>query len=200
MKAVVLLSGGIDSTVMLYEVIKQGYEVRALSFDYGQRHKYELQCAKRITDYLQVEHIVLSLDLASIQSPLLSDRGRKLGNMYVPARNTIFLSHAVALCETVGAESIFIGANADDYNGYPDCRIEYIKAFEEAANLGSATGSYKVIAPLIDLDKQDIVKMGRGLGVNFDMTSSCYSPSVEGKPCLVCDACLLRERVLSCTK
>lgn len=199
MKAVVLLSGGIDSTVVLYGALEQGYDVTALSFDYGQRHAYELECAKRITAHRNVPHIVQALPLPHMKSPLLDREATKQGNMYVSGRNTLFLSYALALCESIRAPHIFIGANADDFSGYPDCRPEYIRAFQRVANLAGVHQGYEILAPLINLSKQDIVTKGRALGVDFTMTSSCYAP-VDGVACGVCDACILRERALKCTQ
>lgn len=199
MKAVVLLSGGIDSTVVLYSALDQGYNVTALSFDYGQRHAYELECAARIAAHRNVPHIVQSLALSHVKSPLLDREATKKGNMYVPARNTLFLSYALALCESIAAPHIFIGANADDFSGYPDCRPDYIRAFQRVANLAGVQQGYEIRAPLINLNKQEIVLKGHALGVDFDMTSSCYAP-VDGVACGICDACELRERALACIK
>ena len=199
MKAVVLFSGGIDSTVVLYEALSAGYDVTALSFNYGQRHVTELEHARSTAARLKIPHHIQPVSLSYVKSPLLDGDAHKEGNMYVPARNTLFLSFALALCESVGATNIFIGANADDFAGYPDCRPVYMKAFKDLANLAGLQRGYQIHAPLINLSKQEIVKRGHELGVDFDSTSSCYAP-LSGQPCNVCDACVLRAKALQCTK
>lgn len=208
--AVVLLSGGLDSTTVLAIAKDQGYDPFALSFRYGQRHIVELEAARRVAEALGVfRHVVAEIDLrvfggsaltADIDVPkhgssteLISD---EIPTTYVPARNTIFLSFALAYAETVGAQDIFIGVNALDYSGYPDCRPEYIAAFETMANLATKAGvggaAITIHTPLIEMTKADIVRTGLALGVDYGMTSSCYDPSSSGQPCGHCDSCLLR--------
>lgn len=209
-KAVVLLSGGLDSTTVLAIAKSEGYQVYALSFSYGQRHNIELEKAKKIAAHFQVaDHAIISIDLRRIGgSALTSDievpKERSLSEMeknipvtYVPARNTIFLSFALGWAETLGISDIFIGVNALDYSGYPDCRPEYIAAFEHLANLATSAGvenrlSFHIHTPLINLTKAEIIKQGLSLGVDYSLTHSCYDPSPEGKACGRCDSCLLR--------
>lgn len=208
--AVVLLSGGLDSTTVLAIAKKQGFEPFALSFRYGQRHAVELAAADRVANSIGVSrHVIADIDLrvfggssltsdadvpkhGSVQE--LDDEG--IPSTYVPARNTIFLSFALAYAETVGAEDIFIGVNALDYSGYPDCRPEYIEAFERMANLATRVGvegsKLTIHTPLISLTKAEIVRTGTALGVDYGLTSSCYDPSPTGQPCGGCDSCLLR--------
>ncbi len=211
-KCVVLLSGGIDSSTTLAIARSQGYEVFALSFCYGQRHAVELERAKDMARSMRVtNHTILNIDLGQIGgSALTSDinvpKDRKVSDMgndipitYVPARNTIFLSFALALAEVAGADTIFIGANALDYSGYPDCRPEYLSAFESMANLATKAGvsgksKFKIIAPLINLTKGEIIKKGLELGVDFSLTLSCYDPDPEGRACMRCDSCILRKK------
>jgi 7-cyano-7-deazaguanine synthase len=211
-KAVVLLSGGLDSTTTFAIAKSLGYEIYAITFQYGQRHEAELNAAKRVADYFQVaQHIVVQIDLRTFGgSALTSDipvpKGRALDEMsqdipvtYVPARNTIFLSFALAWAEVLGANDIFIGVNALDYSGYVDCRPEYIEAYQHMANLATKAAvegrqKLSIHAPLIDLTKAEIVKKGLELGVDYSITSTCYDPSVEGKACGECDACLLRMK------
>ena len=208
-KAVILVSGGLDSATCLAWAIHEGYEVHALSFDYGQRHKMELTSAKKICRYFKVKnHQIFKLNLRSFGgSALTADiavpKNRSLKKMgkagipvtYVPARNTIFLSLALAYAETVKAFNLVIGVNALDYSGYPDCRPEFIKAFEKLANLATKEGvegkKFKIHTPLLKLTKAEIIKKGVKLGVDYSLTSSCYSPE-KGKPCGRCDSCLLR--------
>ncbi|HET8576784.1 MAG TPA: 7-cyano-7-deazaguanine synthase QueC [Methylomirabilota bacterium] len=210
--AVVLLSGGLDSATTLAVARAEGHECYALSFDYGQRHARELESARRVAVALGAkEHLVLRLDLRAIGgSALTADiavpKGRSQEAMasgipvtYVPARNTIFLSHALAWAEVLGAQDIFIGVTAIDYAGYPDCRPEYIEAFERMANLATKAGvegrsRFIVHTPLITLSKGEIVKLGAGLGVDFALTWSCYEPQPDGGPCGHCDSCLLRKK------
>jgi 7-cyano-7-deazaguanine synthase len=212
MKAVCLLSGGLDSSTCLALARRDGYECYALSFDYGQRHRIELQAAARIAESLgAAEHWTAMIDLRMFgQSALTSDvdvpKGRSEAEMgkeipvtYVPARNTIFLSFALAWAEVLEAADIFIGVNALDYSGYPDCRPEYIHAYERMANLATKAGvegrtRLKIHTPLIRLSKGEIVKLGRQLGVNFALTHSCYDPDASGRPCGLCDSCLLRRK------
>lgn len=209
-KAVVLLSGGLDSTTVLAIARAQGYDVYGLSFSYGQRHIWELAAATRIARAMQVkEHRVITLDLRSFGgSALTADlevpKGRAPEEMtsgipitYVPARNTIFLAFTLAWAEVLGANDIFIGVNALDYSGYPDCRPEFIAAFEAMANLATKAGvegrqRLQIHAPLIAMSKAEIIRKGRELGVDYSLTSSCYDPSSTGSPCGLCDSCVLR--------
>jgi 7-cyano-7-deazaguanine synthase len=211
-KAVVLSSGGIDSTTTLAMAKAEGYEVYSLSFNYGQRHARELQAAKRVTEALGVkEHLILDLDLKKIGGSALTDaievpKARNEKEMrqgipvtYVPARNTIFLSYALAWAERLGAADIFIGVTAIDYSGYPDCRPEYIRAFEQMANLALKAAvegrlRIRIHTPLIQLTKAQIIRKGQELGVDYGLTYSCYDPSAEGKACGRCDSCLLRKK------
>ena len=211
-QAVLLASGGLDSTTLLALATKEGYAVNALTFRYGQRHSIEVDRARRIaTHYHVVRHVVADIDLRTFGGSALTgdsevpkDRTAALiagdiPSTYVPARNTIFLSFALAWAEVLGACDIFIGVNALDYSGYPDCRPEYIRAFEAMANLATRAGveggqRLSVRTPLIDLSKRQIVELGSALGVDFAMTSSCYDPSSEGIACGRCDACQLRKR------
>ncbi|MGO4881902.1 MAG: 7-cyano-7-deazaguanine synthase QueC [Bryobacteraceae bacterium] len=211
-KAVCLLSGGLDSSTCLALARREGYECYALSFDYGQRHRVELQAAARVAQALgAARHVVAHIDLRQIgHSALTADldvpKGRSPLDMsqgipvtYVPARNTIFLSFALAWAEVLEAPDIFIGVNALDYSGYPDCRPEYIEAFEHMANLATKAGvegtmRTRIHTPLINLSKAEIVKLGRDLGLDFSLTHSCYDPDTEGRPCGQCDSCLLRRK------
>ncbi len=216
-KAVVLLSGGLDSTTTLAIAKSEGYEVYALSFDYGQRHEVELRQARIIAEkYGVVKHLVLNFNLRDIGGSALTDdievpKGRtatvkdnEIPITYVPARNTIFLSFALGWAESLEAGDIFIGANAVDYSGYPDCRPEYIRAFEDMANLATKISvegglKFKVQTPLITLTKADIIKKGQQLGVDYSITWSCYDPVLvddtidpEYAPCMQCDSCNIR--------
>jgi len=209
-KAIVLLSGGLDSATCLLIAKREGFEVFALSFDYGQRHRVELERARGLAARHGVwEHRVIALDLPGRAASALTDPSKtvpkdSLGKeaipaTYVPARNTLFLAHAVAWGETIGAGDIFIGANSLDYSGYPDCRPEYLEAFQRMANLGTKAGiegslTFRVHAPLIRMTKGQIVARAAELGLDFGLTSSCYDPSEEGVPCGRCDSCLLREK------
>ena len=207
--AVVLLSGGMDSAVAAAEAREQGFELNALSFRYGQRHGAELDAARRVAKSLgAARHVVLDLDLRQFGGsalttdvPLPTDRsldviGTGVPVTYVPARNTIFLSCALGWAEALGALDIFIGVNALDYSGYPDCRPEFIVAFERLANLATRAGTegrrFAVHAPLLRLTKRDIVQRGRALGVDFGLTRTCYDLTDDGIACGVCDACRLR--------
>jgi len=208
-KAVVLLSGGLDSTTVAAIAKAEGFSVYALSFDYGQTHKAELKAAARVAAKQQVaRHIVLKVDLSAFGGSALTGdaeipKGRSLEEMgegipvtYVPARNTVFLSLALAWAESLQVTDIFIGVNALDYSGYPDCRPEFIRAFEAMANLGTKIGSegkrITIHTPLIAMTKREIVRKGLELGVDYGMTVTCYDASDEGEACGECDACLLR--------
>ncbi len=211
-RAVVLLSGGLDSTTALATAQAEGFQCHALSFDYGQRHGRELDSARRVAAALGAkEHLVLRLDLRAIGgSALTADipvpKGRSHEAMsagipvtYVPARNTIFLSHALAWAEVLESQDIFIGVNALDYSGYPDCRPEYIEAFQRMANLATRAGvegrsRLTIHTPLIHLTKAQIVQRGVELGVDFGLTWSCYEPRPDGRACGACDSCLLRQK------
>ncbi len=209
--AVVLLSGGVDSSTTLALAMDRGYDVVALSFDYGQRHKVELEAAKRVAESLKVKrHIVFPLNLAVFGGSALTANigvpkhreperiGHNIPITYVPARNTVFLSVALALAEVIGAATIFIGANAVDYSGYPDCRPEFIEAFEKMANLATRSGvegrKISIMAPLIDKSKAEIIKLGTRLGLDYSLTLSCYDPDADGLACGACDSCLLRRK------
>jgi 7-cyano-7-deazaguanine synthase len=210
--AVVLLSGGLDSTTTLAIAKHEGYEACALSFRYGQRHEFELQAARRIAAIFNVhQHVITTIDLrtfggSALTSDMAVPKGRSLDQMtadipvtYVPARNTIFLSFALAWAEVLGANDIFLGVNALDYSGYPDCRPEYIAAYEQMANLATKAGveahqRIKIHTPLIALTKSQIIRRGLDLGVDYSLTSSCYDPSESGEGCGQCDACLLRVK------
>lgn len=211
-RAVVLLSGGLDSATALAVARSQGFETYALSFRYGQRHAVELECARVLADALgAARHVVADIDLRVFgQSALTADipvpKGRELQRIgegipvtYVPARNTIFLSFATAWAEVLGAADIFIGVNALDYSGYPDCRPAFIEAFARMANLATRAGveghtELHIRTPLIALGKAAIIRLGTGLGVDYALTSSCYDPAPGGRPCGGCDSCLLRAR------
>jgi 7-cyano-7-deazaguanine synthase len=207
-RAVVLLSGGLDSATTLAICRSEGFEPCALSFDYGQRHQLELEAAKRVAASLGAqEHRIALIDLRVFGGSALTDdiavpKEREAGNAneipitYVPARNTIFLSYALAWCEVLGAADIFIGANAIDYSGYPDCRPEFISAFERLANVATKSGvegtTLQIHAPLISMSKAEIIRKGTELGVDFALTHSCYDPSSDGVACGECDSCRLR--------
>jgi len=212
--AVLLLSGGLDSATLLALATSEGYAVHALSFDYGQRHSTELSAARKIAKrYGVVQHLVAKIDLrvfggsaltADIPVPKdrqLDDQHNEVPVTYVPARNTIFLSYALALAEVVGAKDIFIGVNALDYSGYPDCRPEFIASFERMANLATRAAvessdgpAIRIRVPLIELSKRGIIELGLRLGVDYSMTMSCYDPTPDGEACGRCDACQLRRR------
>lgn len=209
-KAVVLLSGGLDSTTALAIARSAGYEIYAMSFRYGQRHSLELESASRVAKAIGVEkHLIVDFDLRAIggsaltdQIPVPKERGAEqiasgIPVTYVPARNTIFLAFALAWAEVLGAQDIFIGVNALDYSGYPDCRPEYIEAFETMANLATKAGvegrlRLKIHTPLIAMTKAEIIRTGLRLGVDYSLTHSCYDPSPQGVSCGKCDSCLLR--------
>jgi 7-cyano-7-deazaguanine synthase len=210
--AIVLLSGGLDSATVLAIAKIQGFAPYALSFSYGQRHAWELEAAKRVAASLGVvEHRIASIDLrvfggSALTSDLPVPKGRDLSEMahgvpitYVPARNTIFLSFALAWAEVLAAHDIFLGVNALDYSGYPDCRPEFIAAFESMANLATKAGvegrqRLTIHTPLIAMTKAQIIAKGLSLRVDYGLTSSCYDPSPTGKPCGQCDSCLLRQK------
>jgi 7-cyano-7-deazaguanine synthase len=210
--AVCLLSGGLDSSTCLGVATREKYECYALSFDYGQRHAVELEAAARVAKHFQArEHRVICIDLRAFGSSALTSeievpKGRTLEEMaqgipitYVPARNTIFLAYALAWAETLGSSDIFIGVNAIDYSGYPDCRPEYIAAFEKMANLAikaavEGRARIRIHTPLAQLNKAAIVKLGAEVGVDFALTHSCYDPGQGGRPCGRCDSCLLRRK------
>ncbi len=210
LKAVVLLSGGIDSATTLAIAEQMGFEIHALSFHYGQRHALELKAAKRIARVHQVaRHLILKIDLKKIGgSALTANIGvpknrseealqKNIPVTYVPARNTIFLSYALAWAEVIGASDIFIGVNVLDYSGYPDCRPQYIAAYQKMANLATKAGvegkrKLKIHTPLIRMSKAQIIRKGTELSVDYSLTRSCYDPAVSGEACGECDACLLR--------
>lgn len=210
--AVVLLSGGLDSATVLAIACEQGYAAHALSFSYGQRHSYELEAARRVATALgAVQHRIATIDLrvfggSALTSDIDVPKGRDAEQMshgipitYVPARNTIFLSFALAWAEVLGSSDIFIGVNALDYSGYPDCRPEFIRAYEEMANLATRAGvegrqRLRIHTPLISMTKAQIVRRGVELGVDYGLTSSCYDPAADGAPCGACDSCLLRRK------
>jgi 7-cyano-7-deazaguanine synthase len=207
-----LLSGGLDSSTALAWARREGFDCYALSFDYGQRHRVELEAARRIAHALgAVEHVIVRIDLAQFGGSALTGeipvpKGRSFEEMaseipitYVPARNTIFLAVALGWAEVLGAADLVIGVNALDYSGYPDCRPEFIEAFERLANLATKAGvegrlRLKVHTPLIHLTKAGIIRLGAELGVDFRLTHSCYDPRPDGRPCGACDSCLLRRK------
>ena len=211
-KAVVLLSGGLDSATVLAIARSEGYELYALSFSYGQRHIYELEAASRVAKSIGVaSHRIAAIDLrvfggSALTGDIAVPKGRTADEMghgipitYVPARNTIFLSFALAWAEVLGSSDIFIGVNALDYSGYPDCRPEFVEAFGKMANLATRAGvegrqALRVHTPLIAMTKAEIIRKGIELGVDYGLTSSCYDPSAKGVPCGQCDSCLLRRK------
>src|SRR5580692_1882920 len=211
-RAVVLLSGGLDSATVLAIAKSEGYELYALSFSYGQRHAWELEAAKRVAASIGVaEHRTVTIDLRAFGGSALTDdipvpKGRTTHEMtggipitYVPARNTIFLAYALAWAEVLGANDMYLGVNALDYSGYPDCRPEYISAFEKMANLATKAGvegsqMLKIHTPLIALSKAETIERGLALGVDYSVTHSCYDPDEQGLSCGTCDSCLLRRR------
>jgi 7-cyano-7-deazaguanine synthase len=208
MKAVVLLSGGLDSATVLAIAKREKRECIALSFAYGQRHEIELAAARRVAQSMGVaEHVIYNLDLRVFGGSALTDDigvpkdsvgAAGIPVTYVPARNTIFLSIALGLAEARGAQEIWIGVNAVDYSGYPDCRPEFIAAFQEVILRGTKSGlereEPRIVAPLIEMTKADIIRRGVALGVDYSLTHSCYDPDLEGRACGHCDSCLLRKR------
>lgn len=210
-RAVILLSGGLDSTTTLAIAKSEGYTCYALSFRYGQRHSFELESARRVGTLLDaVEHRTIDVSLGELGCSALTDprihvpKDRNEADMldipptYVPARNTVFLSYALAWAEVIGAEAIFIGVNSLDYSGYPDCRPEFIAAFETMANLATKAGvegqRLQIRAPLMYLTKAQIIQKGQELGIDYGLTHSCYDPSEDGSACGHCDSCILRRR------
>ena len=208
---VVLLSGGVYSATTLAIAGAEGFACRALTLDYGQRHRLELEAASRVATALDArEHVIIQIDLrrfggSALTADIAVPTGRDPRDMtdipvtYVPARNTIFLALALAWAETLGAEDIFVGVNCLDYSGYPDCRPEYIQAFERMANLATKAGvegtsRFRIHTPLITLNKAEIVRRAAELGVDLALTWSCYDPRPDGRPCGVCDACILRQK------
>jgi 7-cyano-7-deazaguanine synthase len=214
-RAVILLSGGLDSATCLAIAKNQGFEPYAISFRYGQRHRIELERAAAVSRHLGAkDHIIIDIDLAKLGGSALTDRniavpkhqsvdqiGSDIPLTYVPARNTVFLSYALAWAEVLESKDIFIGVNALDYSGYPDCRPEYIAAFEKMANLATKRGvegnHLTIHSPLIHLTKAQIIERGLELGVDYGLTISCYDPAEDGTPCGRCDSCLLRAKGFS---
>jgi 7-cyano-7-deazaguanine synthase len=213
--AVVLLSGGLDSATVLAVAVAEGYRCHALSFRYGQRHAVELESAAAVASALgAAEHVVIDIDLSRFGGSALTDDievprhesvddlGEGIPSTYVPARNTVFLSIALAWAEVLGAQDVFIGVNAVDYSGYPDCRPEFVRAFEALANVATAAATehgrrLRVHAPLIEMSKAEIISQGSALGVDFGLTVSCYDPDADGRACGHCDSCLLRAQGFS---
>jgi len=214
-KAVILLSGGLDSTTLMAIAKREGYELYPLTFRYGQKHENEIICAKRIASAFKAKkHLIFDIDLKKIggsslttDEPVPKQRGIReilssIPSTYVPARNTIFLSIALAWAEKIGSEAIFIGVNSIDWSGYPDCRPEYIRAFQNLADLATKAGvenkgRIKIFAPLINMTKGEIIKKGISLGVDYSFTHSCYDPVDKengAKPCGMCDSCILRRK------
>jgi 7-cyano-7-deazaguanine synthase len=210
-KAIILLSGGIDSATCAAIARNKGYKLYAMSFDYGQRHRTELAAAKKVAKFLKAaEHKVVKIDLrafggSSLTAPLPVPKNRTVKKMaaeipstYVPARNTIFLSYALAWAEVLGTTDIFIGVNSIDYSGYPDCRSGYIKAFQSMACLATKAGvqgrNIRIHTPLIKLTKAEIIKKGCALGLDYSLTHSCYDPLPDGAACSTCDSCLIRKK------
>lgn len=210
MQTIVLLSGGLDSATVLAMCRAAGKQCHALSFRYGQRHAVELEAAARIAARLgAASHRICSIDVACLAGSSLTGRGevpkgrseevigQGIPSTYVPARNSLFVAHALALAETIGAEEIALGINALDYSGYPDCRPEWLAAMQEVARLGTKVGisgqPVRLIAPLVAMSKADIIRAGAALGVDFSLTSSCYDPGPRGEACGACDSCTLRR-------
>ncbi len=212
--AVVLLSGGLDSATTAAIAKSQGFTLYALTFQYGQRHSTEIESAKTVAKALDIcEHRIMPIDLAQLKGSALTDLDLEVPQnrpinpdnptdipiTYVPARNTVFLSIALAWAEVLGVFDIFIGVNAQDYSGYPDCRPEYIAAFENMANLATAAavqqkGTYSIHTPIIEMTKAQIITEGTRLGLDYSLTHSCYNPDSQGRPCGKCDSCILRQK------
>jgi 7-cyano-7-deazaguanine synthase len=209
--AIILLSGGLDSATTLAHAMRQGFECQALTFGYGQRHSVEIDAARAVATALRVRHHrIIQIDAAALAGSALtgsqdvpkgrapSEITRGIPVTYVPARNILFLSYALAWAETIGAADIFIGINAVDYSGYPDCRPDFVRAFEQAANLGTKSGvegrRFTIHTPLIELSKAQIVRHAIDLGVDLSLTHSCYDPSPDGRACGQCDSCQLRRK------
>jgi len=212
-RAIVLLSGGLDSATTLAMAAQQGFELFVLTFTYGQRHKREIESAKKVAASIGVaEHRIIDIDLAAFGGSVLTDPSMEvpkdrtdlgssdvIPSTYVPARNTIFLSYAIAWGEVLGAFDIFIGVNSTDYSGYPDCRAEFITAFEKTANLATAAavegrGRFLIHTPIINKTKAEIILAGTELGVDYSLTHSCYDPDEQGRSCGRCDSCILRRK------
>ncbi len=206
-KAVILFSGGLDSTTCLALAKSQGFDCYAISFNYGQRHHSELNAAKRIVEKWNISHRIIELPLAKLGGSALTDKNQDILQSsgpndipatYVPARNTIFLSFSLALAEVIKANDIYVGVSAVDYSGYPDCRPEYIAAFQALANLATKTGveegKIKIHTPLIHLSKAETIKLGLSLGIDYKMTVSCYQANADGHACGQCDSCVLRKK------
>ncbi len=211
-KAVILMSGGIDSSTTAAKAIRDGYDVHAITFSYGQKHRIEIEFANRILKFLKIKnHIIIEIPSDVFSSSALSSKSnidipknRDISTLneipvtYVPARNILFLSYALAYAETIGSSDIFIGANSVDYSGYPDCRPEFLKAFEDMANIGTKTGiegdAFTIHAPLISLKKSEIIKLGAGLELDYSLTHSCYDPYEDGLSCGRCDSCIIRKK------
>jgi 7-cyano-7-deazaguanine synthase len=206
-KAVILLSGGLDSTTCLALAISQGFECHALSFSYGQRHSWELNSAKRIANHYSARHIIIDLPTGQFQGSALTDTdievpdytgSKEIPSTYIPARNTIFLAYALAWAEVLDAQDIFIGVSSIDFSHYPDCRPEYIAAFQNLANLatkvGAEGGHIRIQSPLGKLSKAETIKLGLSLGVDYSMTSSCYQVDDMGRACGKCDSCTFRKK------
>ena len=207
-RAVILVSGGLDSATVLWQAKALGFSCFALSFDYGQRHRLELEAATKVVESAGAdEHRILKLDigafggsaLTDISIPVPEEEQDGIPVTYVPARNTIFLSMALAWSEVIGAKDIFIGVNAVDYSGYPVCRPEFVSSFEKLANIATKTSMesddlIRIHTPLIDLGKSEIIQLGTKLGVNYSLTISCYQPDVDGKSCGKCDSCRIRSK------
>ncbi len=209
-EAIVLLSGGLDSATAAAWALAEGYSVTAISFDYGQRHRIELRAAKAVADDLGItDHVSIAIDLAAFGGSALVDKSIDVPKnrsesvissgipvTYVPARNTVFLSLALALAEARNASSIVLGVNSIDYSGYPDCRPEFLNAFETLANLATKSGvegtQFSLLAPLVSLTKPEIIELGLSLGVDYGLTTSCYDPKENGQPCGECDSCVIR--------
>ncbi len=213
-KAVVLLSGGIDSSTTLALARSEGFDVFALTIDYGQRHRAELEAARKVAKFISVkEHKIVRLDLTSFGGSALTSNmevpksrtaqeiAHGIPVTYVPGRNTIFLALALAWAEAIGATDVFIGATAIDYSGYPDCRPEFIEAFQKLADIGTKAGvegkPIHIRAPFINTRKSDIIKKGAALGLDYSLTHSCYDPANDGKACGTCDSCLLRKKAFA---